>query len=145
MERMADHAAGIGVLARRLNKEPELKPLVDIPRMAEIGRGMLRHSLDAYITMDSQLATETAKEDKKINLLNEQVLRELLTYMIADPATIQRGTYLLWIAHNLERVGDRAKNICERVIYVASGQLFDFDSQPENEEDPNSYDILPAL
>jgi phosphate transport system protein len=145
MERMADHAAGIGVLARRLNKEPELKPLVDLPRMAEIGRSMLRHALDSYITLDVDLAKDTAKEDKKINLLNEQVLRELLTYMIGDPTTIRRGTYLLWVAHNLERVGDRAKNICERVVYVASGQLFDFDSQTENEADLDSHDVLPTV
>lgn len=145
MERMADHAAGIGVLARRLNKEPELKPLVDLPRMAEVGRKMLRHALDSYITLDVELAKETAQEDKKINQLNEQVLRELLTYMIGDPAAIRRGTYLLWVAHNLERVGDRAKNICERVVYVASGQLFDFDSQTENEEDMDSHDVLPTF
>jgi phosphate transport system protein len=145
MERMADHAAGIAVLARRLNKEPELKPLVDIPRMAEIGRSMLRRALDSYITLDVDLAGYTAKEDSKINNLNEQVLRELLTYMIGDPAAIRRGTYLLWVSHNLERVGDRAKNICERVVYVASGQLFDFDTQPDNEEALDSHDVIPTL
>lgn len=145
MERMADHAAGIGVLARRLNKEPELKPLVDLPRMADLGRSMLRRALDAYITLDSEMAIETAKDDKKINQLNEEVLRDLLTYMVADTTTIRRGTYLLWISHNLERIGDRAKNICERVIYVASGQLFDFDSHPESESDLDSRDVLSHL
>ncbi len=69
MERMADHAAGIGVLARRLNKEPELKPLVDLPRMADLGRSMLRRALDAYITLDSEMAIETAKDDKKLTSL----------------------------------------------------------------------------
>jgi phosphate transport system protein len=141
MERMGDHAAGIAVLARRLNKEPELKPLVDIPRMAEVGRGMLRRALDAYITLDTDLAREVAKEDVKINQLNEQVLRELLTYMIEDPRAIRRGTYLLWVAHNLERVGDRAKNICERVIYVASGQLFDFDALHDGDEEQEFPDL----
>lgn len=141
MERMADHASGIAVLARRLNKEPELKPLVDIPRMAEIARLMLRRSLDAYITLDTELAFEVAKEDVRINQLNEQVLRELLTYMIEDPRAIRRATYLLWVAHNLERIGDRTKNICERVVYVATGQLFDFDSQVDTEDALDEHDV----
>ena len=142
LERMADHAAGIAVLARRLNKEPELKPLVDIPRMAEIVRSMLRRSLDAYLSTDPNLAVQIAAEDTQVNQLNEQVLRELLTYMIEDPRTIRRATYLLWVSHNLERIGDRVKNICERVVYVATGRLADFDVQPDSEEALDEHDAF---
>lgn len=142
MERMADHAAGIAVLARRLNKEPELKPLVDIPRMSDIVRTMLRRSLDAYLSVDPELAIQVAGEDTKVNSLNEQVLRELLTFMIDDPRTIRRATYLLWVAHNLERVGDRTKNICERVVYVATGRLSDFDTHSDTEEALDEHDVF---
>ncbi|HEX8681281.1 MAG TPA: phosphate signaling complex protein PhoU [Ardenticatenaceae bacterium] len=142
MERMADHAAGIAVLARRLNKEPELKPLVDIPRMADIVRSMLRRSLDAYLSTDPNLAVQIAAEDTQVNQLNEQVLRELLTYMIEDPRTIRRATYLLWVSHNLERIGDRVKNICERVVYVATGRLADFDVTPDSEEALDEHDAF---
>lgn len=145
MERMADHAAGICVLARRLNKEAELKPLVDIPRMAEIARTMLRRSLDAYLGANAELAHEVAAEDRKINQLNEQVLRELLTFMIEDPRTIRRATYLLWVSHNLERVGDRCKNICERAAYVATGELADFDTHADTEEALDEHDVLGNL
>ncbi|MDQ4078811.1 MAG: phosphate signaling complex protein PhoU [Chloroflexota bacterium] len=140
MERMADHAAGIAVLARRLSQEPELKPLVDIPRMAEIARDMLRHALDAYLSSDAEMARAVAAEDEQLNRLNEQVLRELLTYMVEDPNSIQRCTYLLWVSHNLERWGDRIKNICERVVYVATGELTDFDVPPDSEEELDEHD-----
>lgn len=142
MERQADHAAGIAVLARRLNKEPELKPLVDIPRMADVARTMLRHALDAYVSTDGELAREVATEDREINTLNEQVLRELLTYMLEDPRTIRRATYLLWVSHNLERIGDRTKNICERVVYMATGELADFDVHADTEEALDEHDVL---
>jgi phosphate transport system protein len=142
MERMADHASGIAVLARRLNKEPELKPLVDIPRMADITRDMLRRALDAYLTADEKLAREVAEDDLKVNQLNNQVLRELLSFMIEDPRTIRRATYLLWIAHNLERIGDRNKNICERVVYLVTGVLTEFDTQRDSEEALDSHDVL---
>jgi phosphate transport system protein len=145
LERMADHATGIAVLARRLNQEPVLKPLVEIPRMAEIARAMLRRALDAYLMVDPVLARQVAEEDRQINQLNEQVLRELLTYMVDDPRAIRRATFLLWVAHNLERWGDRIKNICERVVYVATGELADFDTQSGSEGALDEHDILPAL
>ena len=145
MERMADHASGIAVLTRRLNKEPQLKPIIDIPRMAEIARAMLRRALDAYLNNDAEMARGVAGEDVKINQLNEQVLRELLTFMIEDPRTIRRATYLLWISHNLERIGDRTKNICERVVYVATGRLTEFDSHPDTEEALDEHDVLGKL
>lgn len=141
MERIADHATGIAVLARRLNKASELKPLVNIPRMAEIGRSMLRGSLNAYVSANAKLAHDIATEDHKINQLNEQLLRELLTYMLEDPQNIHAATYLLWVSHNLERIGDRCKNICERVVYVATGKVADFDFHSEDEEELDEVDV----
>ena len=123
LERMGDHASGIAELAIRLADQPHLKPLIDVPRMAEIDRGMIRASLDAYFKRDPALALETAKRDAEIDGLDDQVYRELLTYMISDPTTITRATYLLWVTHNLERIADRVTNICERVIYMCTGKI----------------------
>lgn len=145
MERIADHAAGIAVLARRLNREPQLKPFVDVPRMSEKARAMLRRSLDAYVKGDAVLAREVAAQDEEINELYDQLLRELLTFMIEDPQTIRRATYLLWVAHNLERIGDRTKNICERVVYVATGELADFDVHVDTEQGLDEHDALGGI
>ena len=123
LERMGDHASGIAELAIRLADQPHLKPLIDVPRMAEIDRGMIRASLDAYFKRDPALALETAKRDAEIDGLYDQVYRELLTYMLSDPTTITRATYLLWVTHNLERIADRVTNICERVIYMCTGKM----------------------
>jgi phosphate transport system protein len=128
LERMADHAAGIAVLAIRLNREPLLKPLIDIPQMADEGRLMLREALDAYVNNDAILARAVVARDATINRLNEQVLVELFEIMLVDASAIQRATYLIWVARNLERWGDRVKNLCERVIYIVSGELVDFGS-----------------
>jgi len=141
MERMADHAAGVAALSQRLNKEPKLKPYIDLPRMAEIARDMLRRALDGYINADADQARRVAEDDEQINQLDQQVLRELLSYMVQDPRNIRRATYLLWISHNLERIGDRCKNICERVIYVATGELADFDTVSHNDEFLDEYDV----
>ncbi|MCB0078421.1 MAG: phosphate signaling complex protein PhoU [Anaerolineales bacterium] len=138
MERMGDHASGIAVLSRRISNERLLKPLVDIPRMAQIGRDMLRDSIQAYLSRDEALAREIASRDPELNRLNEQILRELLTYMVDGPASIRQGTYLIWVAHNLERWGDRVKNICERVVYVVTGTLTDFDLHDTDELDAPS-------
>jgi len=123
LERMGDHASGIAELAIRLADQPHLKPLIDVPRMAEIDREMIRASLDAYFERDPDLALETAKRDAEIDGLYDQVYRELLTYMLSDPRTITRATYLLWVTHNLERIADRVTNICERVIYMCTGKM----------------------
>ena len=141
MERMADHAAGVAALSLKLNNEPKLKPYVDLPRMADIARDMLRRALDGYITADAEKAFLVAKDDLQINQLDEQVLRELLSYMIEDPRNIRRATYLLWISHNLERIGDRCKNICERVVYVATGELADFDDVSDTNSETDEHDM----
>jgi len=123
LERMADHASGIAELAIRLADQPHLKPLIDVPRMAKIDGEMIRASLDAYFKRDPELALETAKRDAEVDGLYDQVYRELLTYMLSDPRTITRATYLLWVGHNLERIADRVTNICERVIFICTGEV----------------------
>jgi phosphate transport system protein len=123
MERMGDHATGIAKTVLRMGNEPLLKPLIDIPRMADVAREMLKQSLDAYLNHDNDLAHKVALRDDEIDALYNQIFRELLSYMVEDPKTITRGTYLLWVAHNLERIGDRVTNIVERVIYMTTGQM----------------------
>ncbi len=118
MERMADHAKGIATLALRLMDQPMLKPLIDIPLMAEIGRELLMGQLDAFMRCDTEAAHRLATRDSEVDQLNDQVFRELLVIMMTDPRTITRATYLLWVAHNLERFADRATNIGERVIFL---------------------------
>jgi len=123
LERMADHAEGIARITLMIGDEPPLKPLVDVPRMAEKGVDMLRRSLEAFIHRDAETARRICDEDDEVDALYDQVYRELLTYMIADPRTINRATYLLWVAHNLERIADRVTNICERVIFMVTGKM----------------------
>jgi phosphate transport system protein len=123
LERMADHAEGIAVLTLRTADEPHLKPLVDIPRMADTARELLVEALDAYTEGDAERARQIARRDDEVDRLYEQVYRELLTFMIADPRTITRATHLLWVAHNVERIADRVTNICERVVFVVTGQI----------------------
>ena len=123
LERIADHAAGIAKIAIDTSDEPPLKPLVDLPRMAAIGREMLNESITSYIEGDADLARRVAERDDEVDDLTDQVFRELLTYMLADPTTINRATRLLWVSHNLERIADRATNICERVVFAVTGEL----------------------
>lgn len=123
LERMADHAKGIATLALRLVDQPMLKPLIDIPRMAEIGRELLMGQLDALIKGDVDAARRLAARDAEVDQLNDQVFRELLVIMMTDPRTITRATYLLWVAHNLERFADRTTNIGERVVFLKTNAI----------------------
>ena len=123
LERMGDYAEGIAKISLMMGNEPPLKPLIDIPRMAEKATDMLRQSLDSFVNRDVALANYVCDADDEVDALYEQVYRELLTYMMASPAAIQRATFLLWAAHDLERIADRATNIAERVIYMVTGQL----------------------
>jgi phosphate transport system protein len=123
LERMGDHAEGIAKIAIIIGDEPPLKPLVDVPRMEELSRSMLRRSMDAFVARDAEAAKTIGAEDDVIDNLYEQVYRELLTFMMADPGTINRATHLLWVAHNLERIADRVTNICERVIFLVTGRM----------------------
>lgn len=123
LERMGDYAEGIGKISLLMGEEPPLKPLVDIPRMAEKAAIMLRNSLDALVNRDVVAAMGVCNADDEVDALYDQVYRELLTYMIEDPKSIRRATHLLWVAHDLERVADRATNIAERVIYLVTGKM----------------------
>jgi len=123
LERMGDYAEGIAKIVILLGDEPLVKPLVDIPLMAQKATDMLKRSLDAFINRDAKTAEAICNEDDQVDRLYEQVYRELLSYMIEDPKTITRATYLIWVAHNLERIADRVTNICERTVYLATGTL----------------------
>lgn len=128
LERMGDHAEGIAALVLRMSDQPLLKPLVDIPRMAEIDREMIRESLEAFTRCDADAARQLAQRDNEVDSLYDQVFRELLTYMVQDPKVIERATFLLWVAHNLERIGDRATNISERIIFMTTGKIQELNS-----------------
>lgn len=123
LERMGDHAEGIAKIAIMIGDEPPLKPLVDVPRMEELARSMLRRTMDAFVARDADAAQAIGAEDDVIDNLYDQIYRELLTFMMADPGTINRATHLLWVAHNLERIADRVTNICERVIFLVTGRM----------------------
>ncbi|MFH1305738.1 MAG: phosphate signaling complex protein PhoU [Candidatus Omnitrophota bacterium] len=122
LERIGDLAVNIAERTIELLKFPIVKPLINIPRMAEITQGMLKDSLDAFVNKDSKLAKSVCKRDDKVDNLNEQIFRELLTYMLQDPKTIERAVDLILVGRNLERIADHATNICEDVIYMVNGK-----------------------
>ena len=123
LERMGDHAAGIAKIVVDTADEPLLKPLVDIPRMAELARTMLADAITSYVHGDPDAARSVAERDDEVDSLYDQIYRELLTFMLADPTTINWATHLLWVAHNLERIADRVTNICERVVFAVTGEM----------------------
>ena len=123
LERIGDYAVGIARIVIYIGDEPPLKPLIDIPLMAEKTVDMLNQSLDAFINRDAEAAKKITKEDDLIDNLYDQVFRELLIIMAEDPKTITRATRLMWTAHNLERAADRVTNICERVVYIVTGKM----------------------
>jgi phosphate transport system protein len=123
LERMGDYAKGIANINIRMGDAPLLKPLIDVPRMAEKGADMLHRALTAFINEDIETARKIPVEDDEVDALYNQVYRELMTIVIADPKTIERANWLLWTAHNLERFADRVTNICERTVFVVTGEL----------------------
>jgi phosphate transport system protein len=125
LERIGDYAEGIAKIVIMIGDEPSLKPLIDIPRMAEITIGMIQGSLKSFVESDAKMAYQVVSQDSAVDSLYDQVFRELLTFMMADPKTINRATRLIWVAHNLERAADRATNICERVVYTITGKMED--------------------
>lgn len=126
LERIGDYCAGIGKIVLLHEDRPLLKPLVDIPRMATACREMMRDAVDAFISRDDEKARAVALRDDAVDRLYEQVYRELLTFMLNDPRTIDRATWLIWVAHNLERIADRVQNICERTVYERTGVMREF-------------------
>ncbi len=129
LERIGDYAKGIAKINLLIGEKPLLKPLVDIPLMAEKARVMLHRALEAFVQQDTDAAQLIPQSDDDVDHLYEQVNRELLTYIMADPTVIEQANYLLWAAHNLERAADRVLNICERILFTATGQLAEFDSE----------------
>ncbi len=123
LERIGDYAEGIGKISLMMGDQPPLKPLIDIPRMADKATVMLSDSLDALVKRDSDMALRVIGADDEVDALYDQVYRELLLMMIQDPKAIERATYLLWTAHDIERMADRATNIAERVIYLVTGKM----------------------
>lgn len=123
LERMGDYAEGIAKISLMMGEEPPLKPLIDIPRMAEKATQMLRDSVDALVNRDVVKANQVLQDDDEVDALYDQVYRELLLFMIQDPHTIEKATHLLWTAHDLERIADRATNISERVIFLVTGKM----------------------
>jgi phosphate transport system protein len=127
LERIGDYAKGISKINLMMGEAPFVKPLVDIPRMAAKARDMLHRALKAFVEQDVDLARAIPDEDDEVDALYNQVYRELLTFIMNDPRTIDQSTYLLWAAHNLERAADRVINICERVVFTVTGKMMEMD------------------
>jgi phosphate transport system protein len=128
LERMGDYAKGIANINIRMGDAPLLKPLIDVPRMANKGVDMLHRALTSFVDEDVETARALPVEDDEVDALYNQVYRELMTFVIADPTTIERANWLLWVAHNLERFADRVTNICERTIFIATGEMAEIKS-----------------
>jgi len=123
LERIGDYAEGNAKIVVMIGDEPPLKPLIDIPRMAELTIEMIEKSLKSFVSRDVELAKHVVTMDNVVDGLYDQVFRELLTFMMVDPKTINRATRLMWVAHNLERAADRVTNICERVVFMVTGKM----------------------
>ena len=127
LERMGDHAKGIGAIVQMMSDEPLVKPLVDIPEMAVRARSMLNNALDAFVAGDTGAAYRVGLADDGVDELQDRVYRDLVEIMIADPSTVEPCTHLLCVTHNLERIADRTTNIAERVIFTVTGELAEMD------------------
>ncbi len=127
LERIGDYAKGIAKIALLIGKQPLVKPLIDLPRMAERASSMLHRALDAFVQRDVEQARRIPDEDADMDALYNQIYRELLTFIMSDPRTIDQATHLLFVAHNLERTADRVTNICERIIFTVTGELLELD------------------
>ncbi|MBI3172688.1 MAG: phosphate signaling complex protein PhoU [Chloroflexi bacterium] len=132
LERMGDYAKGIANINIRMGDQPLLKPLIDIPRMAQKDVDMLHRALTAFVNEDVEAARVIPAEDDEVDALYNQVYRELMMFVIQDPKSIERANWLLWVAHNLERVADRVTNICERTIFIATGEMAEIKSTDDD-------------
>jgi phosphate transport system protein len=128
LERIGDYAKGNARINLMIGEEPLIKPLIDLPVMAEKSRYMLRSSLDAFVQRDVARARAIPKMDEEVDNLYNQVYRELLSYIMQSPRCIEQANYLLWVAHNLERAADRAINVCERVVFFVTGDMEELNS-----------------
>ena len=123
LERIGDYAEGIAKIAIRGAGEPLLKPLIDVPRMAEKAQQMLRAAVEAFVNRDVEAARRLGTADTEVDDLTTQVQNELLTFMLRDPNNIERALHLMFVAHNLERVADRTTNIAERLVFLVTGEI----------------------
>ena len=128
LERIGDYAKGIARINLLIGEQPLVKPLIDLPVMAEKARDMLHRALEAFVQRDVEAARVIARRDNEIDDLYNQIYRELLSYIMEDPQVIEQANFLLWVAHNLERTADRVINICERVIFTVTGELAELDT-----------------
>lgn len=131
LERIGDYAKGISKISLLIGDNPLLKPLIDIPRMAEKAVSMIDRALTAFAHADAELAKSIPAEDDEVDNLYNQVYRELVTYIIADPTVLDQANYLMWAAHNIERAADRATNLCERVVFMVTGKMEELDTHQE--------------
>ena len=131
IERMGDYAKGIANICLQTAGQPPVKPLIDIPRMAEIAVDMLHRAVGAFVAQDAEQARLIPREDDQVDDLYKQIYRELVTVMFSDPSTIDRANFLMWAAHNLERLADRVTNICERTIYMVTGTMEEIDTSDD--------------
>ena len=135
LERMGDQAVNISERALSLNQEPQIKPYLDIPRMAEIAQSMVKDVLDAFVNRDPKLARSVCARDDVVDGLNDQVVRELTTYMVSDPKTITRSVHLMIVARCLERIADHATNIAEDVIFMVDALVIKHHADEKKEEE----------
>ena len=131
LERMGDYAKGIANINVRMGNEKLLKPLIDVPRMAQKGADMLHRALTAFVQEDVKTAQALPIEDDEVDALYNQIYRELMIFVIEDPKNIERANWLLWVAHNLERFADRVTNICERTVFIATGEFGEIKSSDD--------------
>lgn len=131
LERIGDYAKGISKINLMMGPEPFVKPLIDIPRMAEMVSDVLGRALDAFVHQDLEAARTIPLEDDELDTLYNNVNQHLISMIVKNPAIIDHANYLSWVAHNLERAGDRVTNICERIVYTVTGDFVEFDdSEP---------------
>jgi len=133
LERMGDYAKGIATINIRIGEATLLKPLIDIPLMAQKGVDMLHRALTAFVDEDAEAAKLIPAEDDEVDQLYKQVYRELMMFVIQDARNIERANWLLWVAHNLERLSDRVTNICERTLFVITGEIKEIDSSDDEQ------------
>ena len=129
LERISDYAKGIAKIAITIGYEPLVYPMPELPRMAFKAQGMLRRALFAFTERDVTMAHAIALQDDEVDSLYQIIYLQIMQTIINDPTTVENANYLLWVAHNLERTGDRSLNICERVIFTVTGKLIDLDDQ----------------
>jgi phosphate transport system protein len=133
LERIGDYAKGISRINLRLGEEALILPVTDLQKMAELGLGMLRRALDAFVARDAETARAIPKEDDEVDALYYHIYRECVNLILENPTIVDRANYFIWAAHNLERLADRVTNICERTVFIVTGEMKEFDVSDDEE------------